>query len=316
MDVLLFMGERLVQVNRDEAASVTTADTGKRCNFAKAPPVGRPEISHFGGRVPSAGDTRARAAMTKRTILGALTMLGAVSAVMLAGTAGAAEVKVISTGSFKEALGELAPAFEKSSGHTVVAIWAGTDEIIRRLGAGETLDIVIAPATWIDDMSKRGLLVADSRADVARSGIGVALRAGAPRIDIGSGEALRKALLGAKSIVLSSGVSGVYLNGLFRTWGIADEVKSKIVTLPGSGPVADALVRGEAEIGFLQVSELLPVKGIAFLGPLPADIQEMTAITAALSRTAGAADAARALVKFLTSPAAAPAKKTTGLEPG
>jgi molybdate transport system substrate-binding protein len=254
--------------------------------------------------------------MTKRTIFNALAALAAVSALTLAGIADAAEVKVISTGSFKEAIGELAPAFEKSTGHKVVAIWAGTDEIISRLGAGETLDIVIAPAPWIDDMSKRGLLVAGSRADVARSGIGAALRAGAPRIDISSGEALKNALLGAKSIVLSSGVSGVYLNGLFRTWGIADQLKSKIVTLPGSVPVADALVRGEAEIGFLQVSELLPVKGIEFLGPLPADIQEMTAITAALSRTAGAADAATALVKFLASPAAAPAKKKTGLEPG
>jgi molybdate transport system substrate-binding protein len=254
--------------------------------------------------------------MTKRTAVGSLIRLGAASAAMLAGIANAAEIKVISTGSFKEAFVELAPAFEKSSGHRVVAIWAGTDDIIRRLGAGEPLDIVIAPAPWIDDLIKRGLLVADSRVDVAKSGIGVAVRAGAPRIDIGSGEALKKALLGAKSIVLSSGVSGVYLTGLFRKWGIAEQVNSKVITLPGSGPVADALARGEAEIGFLQVSELLPVKGIEFLGPLPADIQEITAITAGLSKATGARDAAKALVEFLTSPEAAPAKKKTGLAPG
>jgi molybdate transport system substrate-binding protein len=254
--------------------------------------------------------------MTKRAIAGALTKLGAASAVMLASFANAAEINVIGTGSFKEAFGDLAPAFERSSGHKVVATWAGTNDIIARLGAGETLDIVIAPAPSIDDLVKRGLLVADSRVDLAKSGIGVAVAAGAPRIDIGSGEALKKALLGAKSIILSSGVSGVYLTGLFRKWGIADQVKSKIITLPGSGPVAEAMVRGEAEIGFLQVSELLPVKGIEFLGPLPADIQEMTAISAGLGKAAGAPDAAKALVRFLTSPEAAPAKKKSGLEPG
>src|SRR5712692_3876730 len=113
--------------------------------------------------------------MTKRTIIGSLTKLCAASAVVFAGIADAAEIKVISTGAFKEALGELAPTFERSSGHKVAAIWAGTDDIVRRLSAGEPLDIVIAPAPWIDDFVKRGLLVADSRVDVARSGIGVAV---------------------------------------------------------------------------------------------------------------------------------------------
>jgi molybdate transport system substrate-binding protein len=253
--------------------------------------------------------------MTKQRIVGALTVLG-VAGAMLAAAADAAEIKVISTGSFKAAFGELAPAFEKSSGHQVTAIWAGTDDIIRRLGAGETLDIVIAPAPWIDDLIKRGWLVAGSRVDVAKSGIGVAMPAGAPRIDIGSPDALRGALLRAKSIALSTGVSGIYLAGLFAKWGISDRLEPKIKRLPGSGPVADAMARGEAEIGFLQVSEWLGVEGIAFLGPLPADIQEITAISAGLNKAAGAPDAASALVKFLTSPAAAPAKRRTGLEPG
>ncbi len=253
--------------------------------------------------------------MTKQRIVGVLTVLGFAGA-MLAATADAAEIKVISTGSFKAAFGELAPAFEKSSGHEVTAIWAGTDDIIRRLGAGETLDIVIAPAPWIDDLIKRGWLVAGSRVDVAKSGIGVAMHAGAPRIDIGSADALKGALLQAKSIALSTGVSGIYLAGLFAKWGITDRLEPKIKWLPGSGPVADAMARGEAEIGFLQVSEWLGVEGVAFLGPLPADIQEITAISAGLNKAAGAPDAARALVKFLTSPEAAPAKHRTGLEPG
>jgi molybdate transport system substrate-binding protein len=253
--------------------------------------------------------------MTKQGIIGARAAL-AVASALLGAAADAAEVTVISTGSFKAAFGELAPAFEKASGHRATAIWAGTDEIIRRLGAGETLDIVIAPAPWIDDMIKRGLLVAGSRVDVARSGIGVAVHAGVPRIDIGSAGALRSALLGAKSIALSTGVSGIYLAGLFTKWGISDQLEPKIKRLPGSGPVADAMARGEAEIGFLQVSEWLGVEGVESLGPLPADIQEITAISAGLNKAAGAPDAASALVKFLASPAATPAKRRTGLEPG
>jgi molybdate transport system substrate-binding protein len=253
--------------------------------------------------------------MTRQRIVGALAVL-AVAGAMLAAAAEAAEIKVISTGSFKAAFAELAPALEKSSGHKATAIWAGTDEIIQRLGAGETLDIVIAPAPWIDDMIKRGLLVAGSRVDVARSGIGVAVHAGASRIDIGSADALRSALLRAKSIALSTGVSGIYLAGLFAKWGISDQLEPKMKRLPGSGPVAEAMTRGEAEIGFLQVSEWLGVKGVESLGPLPADIQEITAISAGLNKAAGAPDAANALVKFLASPAATPAKRKTGLEPG
>jgi molybdate transport system substrate-binding protein len=253
--------------------------------------------------------------MTKQGIVAALAALGVAVAVFSA-AANAAEIKVISTGSFKAAFAELAPAFERSSGHKATAIWAGTDEIISRLGAGETLDIVIAPAPWIDDMIKRGLLVAGSRVDVAKSGIGAAVHAGAPRIDIGSADALKSALLGAKSIVLSTGVSGIYLAKLFAKWGVSERLEPKIKRLPGSGPVADAMARGEAEIGFLQVSEWLGVAGVEPLGPLPADIQEITAISAGLNKAAGAPDAASALVKFLASPEAAPAKRKTGLEPG
>jgi molybdate transport system substrate-binding protein len=252
--------------------------------------------------------------MTKLGMVGAWAMLG-IAGAMLSAVADAAEIKVISTGSFKAAFGELAPAFAKSTGHKATAIWAGTDEIVRRLGAGETLDIVIAPAPWIDDMIKRGLLVAGGRVDVAKSGIGAAVHAGAPRIDIGSADALKSALLGAKSIVLSTGVSGIYLAKLFAKWGVSERLEPKIKRLPGSGPVADAMARGEAEIGFLQVSEWLGVAGVDSLGPLPADIQEITAISAGLNKAAGAPDAASALVKFLASPETAPAKRKTGLEP-
>ena len=225
--------------------------------------------------------------MTRRPIVGAVIGLAVASTAMLAGIASAAEITAISTGSFKEVLGELGPAFEKSTGHKVTAAFAGTDEIVRRLGAGEPLDIVIAPAIWIDDLIKRGLVVADSRADVARSGIGAATRAGAPRIDLGSADGLKKGLLAAKSIVLSAGVSGIYLNRLFQKWGVAGEFEPKITTLPGSdrsGRRAGAR-RGRDRL-LAGVRTVAPVKGITFLGPLPADVQEMTAITAGLGKAA------------------------------
>jgi molybdate transport system substrate-binding protein len=136
-----------------------------------------------------------------------------------------------------------------------------------------------------------------------------------PAIDISSTEALRGALRKAHKIMLSDGVSGIYLTALFKKWGIAEELEPKIVRLPGSGPVANAMVRGEADIAFLQVAEWLEVKGVTFVGPLPADIQEMTAISAGLNRKAAAPDAARALVEFLASPAAGPAKTKSGLTP-
>src|SRR5262249_29143761 len=158
-------------------------------------------------------------AMTNRSIFGCLVALGLASA-MLVATARSEEIKIVSTGAFKEVLGELALAYERSSGHKLTVAFAGTDEIVARLGSGEAIDIVIAPAPWIDDLTKRGLLVAGSRADIARSGIGAAARLGAPWFDISSSGALKKSLLEAERIVLSTGVSGIYLTKLFATWGV------------------------------------------------------------------------------------------------
>ena len=149
----------------------------------------------------------------------------ALACALFAAPAESAEIKVISTGSFRGALTELAPAFEASRGDKVAMTWAGTDEIVRRLAAGETLDIVIAPAPWIDDLTGRGWLVPGSRIDLADSGIGVAIKAGVPAIDVGSTEALRNALRSARTIMLSNGVSGIYLTALFKRWGMAEELE-------------------------------------------------------------------------------------------
>src|SRR5262249_51721885 len=161
---------------------------------------------------------------------------------------GSAEITVISTGSFRGALTELAPGYEASRGDKILMQWAGTDEIVRRLAAGETLDIVIAPAPWIDDLTGPGWLGSGTRVGGSDSGIGVAIKAGSPAIDISSTEALRGALRKTPKIILSNGVSGIYLTALFKAWGIAEELEPKFVRLPGSGPVAEAMVRGDADI--------------------------------------------------------------------
>ncbi len=241
-----------------------------------------------------------------------------VAAVMVIGTATAhaAEIKVIASVAVKEVVLDLIPAFEKSSGHKVATIWAGTETITKRISGGEVVDIVLIAAPNIDKLITEGRLVARSRADVAKSGIGVAVRAGLPRPDISSGEAVKKAVLAANSVAYSSGPSGFYLADLFKKMGIADQIKDKVKQTPSGVQVGEVVARGEADLGFQQVSELLHLKGIDYLGPLPADIQQITVFSAGLHTAATAPDAAKALIKFLTGTEAAPIIRKSGMEPG
>jgi molybdate transport system substrate-binding protein len=227
-----------------------------------------------------------------------------------------AAIKVIASNAVKEALTELVPDFERASGHEVVTIWGGTLDISARVGAGEAVDIVILPAARIDELIAQGRLKSGSRIDLARSGIGVAVRAGARMPDISSGAALAAALLAASAIVLSSGPSSVYLAGLFQQLGIADAIRSKIVQIGPGLPVAEALARREGEIGFTQVSELQAAHGIDYVGALPAEVQHITVWSAALHAAAPAAGAAAALVEFLRGPHAAAVIRRSGMEPG
>jgi molybdate transport system substrate-binding protein len=239
-------------------------------------------------------------------------------AAMVIGTSAvhAAEVKVMAVNAVKEAYVELISGFEKSSGHKVTTVWGGSESIAKRIGDGEVADVVFSTAPNIDKLILAGKLVAGSRADFAKSGIGVAVRSGFPKPDISSGEAVRRTVLSAKSVAYSSGASGFYLAGLFRKMGIADQIRDK-VKQPASGvQIGELVARGEADLGFQQVSELLHVKGIDYLGPLPADIQNMTVFSVGLHAAAPAPDAARALVKFLTAPEAGPMIKKIGMEPG
>jgi molybdate transport system substrate-binding protein len=254
--------------------------------------------------------------MTSQTIAASLATLGAAGMVMLAGIADAAELRVIGSPGTRAPYTQLVPGFEKATGNKVVTIWGGVNEVARRVAEGETADVVMLPAAQIDGLIKQGKVAADSRVDVAKCGVGVVVRAGAPKIDISSSEGIRKALLAAKTVAWSAGPSGVHMDDLVRKWGIADQLKSKIVAPRPNVPIGEMVAAGEADIGFQQVSELLPVKGVDYLGPLPPDIQEVTVFSAAAHKSAGAADAGRALLKFLTAPEAAPIIRKTGMEPG
>jgi molybdate transport system substrate-binding protein len=242
--------------------------------------------------------------------------LGAVGFLMLAGMADAAEIKVLASNAIKEAYLELVPQFEKTSENQVVTTWAGTVDIMKRMAAGETFDLVIMSGASLDELVKRGNIVPGTRVDLVKSGVGVAVRTGAPKPDISSGDALKKTLLSAKSIGLSTGPSGVYVAGLFQRMGISDEIKPKLKQVPPGVPVGTIIASGEAEIGFQQVSELIHVAGIDYIGPLPADVQHITVFSGGIHAGAKQPDAAKALVKFITAPAAVPVIKKHGLEPG
>ena len=229
---------------------------------------------------------------------------------------GAAEIKVLSTQATEQAYRELAPQFEQASGHKVATIFTGTLDVQKRIAAGESYDIILMAGPAIDDFIKAGKVVPGSRVDIARSGVGVAVKAGAPKPDIGSTEAVKKTLLAAKSIGYSTGPSGVYLTGLFQRLGVADAIKGKLKQTPTGVFVGNIVASGEAEIGFQQVSELAHFPGVDFVGPLPADIQEITVFSAGLQVGAKETEPAKAWLKFLTAPEHAAAFTSRGLTPG
>jgi molybdate transport system substrate-binding protein len=226
-------------------------------------------------------------------------------------------IKVLASIALKGTYLELAPRFEQASGHRLATEWAGTDPIMRRVRSGERADLVVLPAKLIDELTALGKIAPGSRANIARSGIGVAVKKGAPRPDIGSAHALKHALLAAKSIAYSSGPSGVYLAGLFQRMGIAEALRPKATQTPPGTFVGELVARGEAEIGFQQVAELFHVgAAIDFVGPLPPEIQQVTVFSGGIHAEAKAPAAARALLRFLTGPEAAEVIRKEGMEPG
>src|SRR5262245_32548439 len=243
-------------------------------------------------------------------------IIATATALLWSSLAGAAEIKVLSTQATEEAYRELVPQFEQATGHKVTTVFTGTLDANKRLAAGETYDVLIMSAPSIEEHIKGGKVVAGSRVDLAKSGVGVAVKAGAPKPDISTTDALKKTLLSAKSIGYSTGPSGVYVAGLFQRMGIADEIKGKLKQTPTGVFVGSIIANGEAEIGFQQVSELSHFPGIDYVGPLPADIQLFTTFSSGIITGAKEEDAAKALVKFITAPEAASAFKKRGMEPG
>ena len=242
-------------------------------------------------------------------------LLATTCSVFMAQTVAAADIKLIASGAMKDIITELAPEFERSSGNKVIATWAGSADIRKRLGAGEAFDLVIIGATDVDAFVKDSKVAPASRVDIARSGVGVAVKAGAPKPDISSSEAVKKALLSAKTVAFSTGPSGVYVQRLFERLGIAGEMKEKSRQTPSGVRVAEYLAGGVADLGFQQVSEFVHESGIDFLGPLPADIQNITEYSSGIPVNSNAVEPAKALQTFLSSPAATATIKKSGMEP-
>jgi len=245
--------------------------------------------------------------------------LMAVLAVTLVGTgqAGAAEIKVLCSNGLRAVMQELAPEFERASGHKVLVRYGLAAAFKQQIDGGEAFDVVVLTPPLIDDAIKRGLVAADTRSTIGRAGIGVAIRAGAPRPDIGSAEAFKSALLGAKSVGFAKeGASGTYFAGLLGRLGIADAMSQKLKPMPTGVEVGEAVARGEVELAVLPISEILPIQGAELLAPFPADVQSYVVMTAGVGAAAKERDAATDLIRFLKSPAALPVIAKKGMEPG
>jgi molybdate transport system substrate-binding protein len=256
--------------------------------------------------------------LSKRAALSVVCVLSFVAATRAGEMAG--EIKVMTSGAFTAAYLQLAPGFESATHHKIVTAFGASmgnapDSIPSRLQRGEPADVVILAAPALDELIHQGKVIPGSRVDLVESAIGIAVRAGAPKPDIGSVEALKRTLLQAKSIAYSDSASGVYLSHeMFQRLGIADQIMGKCKRIANE-PVGAVVARGDAEIGFQQISELLPVPGIDYLGPLPPELQKVTVFSAGVASGTKNPDAARALIKFLASPAAARAITDSGLQP-
>lgn len=250
--------------------------------------------------------------MFRRFLLAAL--------LLLPGLARAADVVVMTSGGFNAPYQALAPAFERATGHRLVTVQgasmgAAPDAIPNRLARGEPADVVILAGEALDALAAQGRVAPGTRVDLVQSRIGASTRAGGPRWDISTVDGLRQALREAPSIAYSASASGTYLSGeLFARLGMADEVMPKARRI-FSERVGDVVARGEAVLGFQQVSELLPIAGLTFLGPIPEELQRVTTFSAGVASAAREGEAARALIRFLAAPEAHATIRAAGLDP-
>ena len=227
----------------------------------------------------------------------------------------ATRITGLSSMATRQVLGELARLFRQKSDREVAIESVGGVDAAKRVQAGEPFDVVVLASDAIDKLIASGRIVQGSRVDLVRSGVAVAVRAGAPRPDIGSEEALKRAVLAARTIGYSTGPSGVALAKLFERWGIAEATAARTVQAPPGIPVGSLVARGAVELGFQQLSELMHLEGIDVVGPLPPEVQIETVFSGGVCAASTQPDAVRELLSFMASPAAAAAKRRHGMEP-
>jgi molybdate transport system substrate-binding protein len=254
--------------------------------------------------------------MTKQSLFAAALLLAGVG---FAGSrAMAADIKVLTAGAFKQIVVALAPDFEKQTGNKLIIENETVGALVKKIEGGETFDVTFLSPAAVDDLIKSGKIAQGSRLNIARVGVGVMVKEGAPKPDISSVDAFKRAVLAAKTVAYidpaSGGSSGIYVAKLFEQLGIADQVKPK-ARLKQGGYVADLIASGDAELGIHQISEIVPVKGVTLVGPLPKEIQNYTTYAAGVASAPKDKDAAAALVKFLSGPRAAEILKSKGMEP-
>jgi len=245
----------------------------------------------------------------------------AVAAILAAscfGNAQAAEINLLTTGAFKQVVLALVPDFEKQSGHKVVVTNDTAGGVKARVTKGEPADVAIATPAILNELTGEGKIVKGSEVKLANVGVGVAVKEGAPKPDISTVEAFKQALLNAKTVAYidpkSGGSSGIYIDKLIEKLGVADQVRAK-AKLKNGGYVADYIADGTAELGIHQISEIVPVKGVTLVGPLPKDIQNVTTYAAVVVASSANKEAAAALIKALSGPAAAQVLRSKGMDP-
>ena len=224
-------------------------------------------------------------------------------------------IRIISSMATRQLLADLVTQFQQASGQSVDVESVGGVDAAKRVQAGEAFDGVILASNAIDQLAQAGKVIQGSRTDLVRSGVAVAVRAGAPHPDIGSEASVRQAVLATRSLSYSTGPSGVALVKLFERWGIAEQIKDRIVQAPPGVPVGSLVAKGEVALGFQQLSELIHLPGIDVVGPLPPEIQITTIFSAGVAATCARPEAARAFIAFLASPEAEAAKRRNGMEP-
>jgi len=223
-------------------------------------------------------------------------------------------LKLISSMATREVLNELAARYERDSGQKVATEAAGGVDVAKRVQNGEAVDIVVLASNAIDKLIADGKVLEGSRVDLVQSGVSIAVRKGAPRPDISSEDALKHAVLNAKTLSYSTGPSGVYLEKMFARWGVLEDIRARIVVPPPGKPVGSLVADGSVELGFQQLSELINLAGIDVVGPLPAAVQTITIFSGGVAATCAQPASARAVLKFMASPAAADAKQRHGME--